>query len=201
MMKRIMVGCLLVLCLLLSGCGKKFLGYYCHYEETSTIVVLLNRDIDANKKDKIEEKINSFDNLETVNYYSREDYATTIGGNAQDLDIYDTFVVLFHSMDSIGTYIKELEAMSGVKSATQSNAKSNMALYNLKKNKTYTFTDSDEATEQDLVKGKYKIKKGAIVFTPEDKEKDASILYIKNGYLCGDAECNVIFFESDGTCK
>lgn len=200
-MKKLRVLFLIGLVFILSGCNNKYLGYYCHYEETSTIVVLLERDIDEKDLEKIEEKINSFDNIEMLNYYSVEDYAKELGGNAADLDIYATFVVLFHSMDNIGTYIQELSEMNGVKSATQSNAKSNVSLYNLKKNKTYTFADSDEATENDLVKGKYKIKKGAIVFTPEDKDKDASMLYIKDGHLCGDVECNTIYFESDGTCK
>lgn len=193
--------CVLGLMMLaLCGCGNKYKGYWCNYDETATIVVLLDKNNNESDRKKIEEKIEKFDNVSSSNFYSRDDYANELGGNVEDLDIYDTYVILFSSMDSIGTYVDELSEMSGVKSAEQSNAKTNMSLYNIKSFGKYTFTDSDEATESDLETGKYKTKKGVITFTP-DKDGKTKLLYIKDGLLCGDAECNQIFAKSTETCS
>ena len=97
--------------------------------------------------------------------------------------------------------VDELAELDGVFVALQSNAKTNISLYNIKKNGQYTFTDSDEALESDLVKGKYKIKTGVITFTPDMKDAKTKLLYIKDGHLCGDVECTQIYAKSDSTCK
>ena len=39
------------------------------------------------------------------NYYSKDDYATELGDDASTIDIYDTFVALFDSIDFICTSI------------------------------------------------------------------------------------------------
>lgn len=184
----------------LSGCGNKYKGYWCSYDETATIVVLMERDNTEKQRKAVEEKISNFINVSSSNYYSREDYANELGGDVNDLDIYDTFVILFDSMDSIGTYIKELQEMKGVRSAEQSNAKTNMSLYNIKSWNKYSYTNSDEATAKDLEVGKYKMKKGVITFTP-DGDGATRLLYIKDGLLCGDADCNKIYARSTETCS
>lgn len=201
-MKKILSIIFLVLLVLASsGCNKSYKGYWCRYNETATIVVLLNNDVTNEQKSTIENKINSFENLTSVNFYSKEDYATELDEETNDIDIYDTFVILFDSIDSIGTYIEELNTLSGVQEATQSNAKTNISLYNLKSFGNYTFTNSDEAEDSDLQTGKYKIKKGVITFTPNDKNAKTTMLYIKDKHLCGDVSCNEIYAESDETCS
>lgn len=198
--KKILI--LLIACVPLYSCGtKKYQGYWCNYDETATVVVLLKKDNSVKDRDNIENAINEYLNLESLNYYSREDYAKELGQDVSDIDIYDTYVIQFNSMDSIGTYVEELNKMSGVKEAKQSNAKSNIALYNIKKGHKYEFTNSDEAKEEDIIKGKYKIKNGVITFTPDDKKYSESLLYIKDGHLCADSDCNQIFAESDANCS
>jgi hypothetical protein len=103
-------------------------------------------------------------------------------------------------MDSIGTYIEELKQMSGVETAEQNYAKSNMSLFNIKPWGKYTYTDSDEATTADLEHGKYKKKKGVITFTPKTENGKVKLLYIKDEYLCGDAACTQIYARSNSTC-
>ena len=199
-MKKIKMIILLTIFMIgLSSCGtKKYEGYWCNYDETATIVVLLKNDNTEQDRNNLEKTFNGYLNLSSFNYYSREDYMAELG---EDVDIYATYVVQFNSMDSIGTYIEDLNKMSGVYEAKQSNAKSNIALYNIKKGHKYEFTNSDEATESDTIKGKYKIKNGVITFTPDDKEHKTTMLYIKNNHLCEDAECNRIFAASDQNCS
>ncbi|HAB67258.1 MAG TPA: hypothetical protein DCE23_07815 [Firmicutes bacterium] len=195
-LKLIILG---ILAIFLTGCGNKYKGYWCNYNETASIVVLLEDNIKSSERTKIEEKIETFDNVASSNYYSKEDYNIEIGDASSDLDIYASYFILLNSMDSVGTYVEELKQLPGVKSANQTNAKTNVSLYNIKSWGKYTYTDSDESTENDLETGKFKIKKGVITFTP-DKEGQTKLLYIKDGLLCGDADCNKIFAKSTSTC-
>ena len=158
MKKRINIVLLFVLTLLLTGCSNKYQGYWCQYTETATIDVQLEYDVTEEQKAAIEAKISSFDNIASMNHYSREDYAEELNTSIENIDVHENYVLLFNSIDSIGTYVDELAELDGVFVALQSNAKTNISLYNIKKNGQYTFTDSDEALESDLVKGKYKIK-------------------------------------------
>lgn len=201
MKKNIYIATLFLIGLLLSGCNNKYQGYWCRYEETSTIVVLLNKDNTKAQRTKIEETISNFESVESQNFYSREDYANELGENIENLDIYDTYVIVFDSMDSIGTYIEDLKKLDGVKEATQNNAKTNISLYNIQKGNKYTYSNSDEASEEDLETGTYKIKKGVITFTPDNNNSKTKLLYIKNGHLCADADCNEIFAESNENCS
>lgn len=199
--KGLYISVLLGLLLILSGCGnKKYQGYWCNYDETATIVVLLNENNTEENRKSISEKIESFDNVSSSNFYSKEDYAEELGEDVSNLEIYDTFVIHFDSFDSIGTYVDELGKMAGVKSSEQSNVKSGISLYNIQNKGKYTFTDSDEANSADLETGTYKIKKGVIVFTPNNNGQ-SRLLYIKNDSLCADADCNEIFAKSDETCS
>ena len=91
--------------------------------------------------------------------------------------------------------------MPGVKEAKQSNAKNNMSLYELKSNGTYTYKDSDEATKEDAVTGKYKIEKGIIKLTPSKEGEKLKILYTKNGRLCEDTDCNKIYSHGKDNCS
>ena len=183
--------------LFLTGCNNKYVGYWCKYNELATIVVLLNDDISEENKKAIEEKSAEYDNLTATNYYSKEDYQKVVGN---DKEIYAAYVLSFSSHDSIGTYIEELKQLPGVKDASQSNAKSNMSLYELKSDGTYTYKDSDEASKSDIVTGKYKISKGIIKFTPSKGDK-VRILYTKNERLCEDTDCNIIYSSGTTNCS
>lgn len=189
---------LAILCLLLTGCNNKYEGYWCRYNETATIVVLLKEDITESQKNTISDKINNFVNLDSVSYYNKENYSELIGDYSDSL--FDAYVVSFTSLDSIGTYVDELNKLDGVEDASQNSAKNNIELYHLGKNKKYSFTNSDEANDEDLINGKYKIKNGVITFNPTDGSK-TTMLYIKDEHLCGDAECTKIFAKSDAKCS
>ena len=175
-------------------------GYWCRYEETATIIALLKDNHTEAQKEAIKEKINKFEDIAGMNFYTKEDYAEELGGNVNEMDIRATFIITFSSADAIGTYIEELKKLDGVEDAKQSYAKTNIALYNIKSNKKYTFTNSDEAEEEDLVTGKYKEKNGVITFTPDDKDKESKLLYLKDNLLCQDSACEKIFFKSNETC-
>ncbi len=195
------IGLLLLSMLLLTGCGNDFKGYWCNYKETATIVVLLDDDHTEKQVDALQAKASEYDNVASTNYITREDYAKEQGMSLDDLDIHDTFVIYFTSMDSIGTYIEELEGMKGVTSATQNYAKASIKLFNIQSWGKYTFTDSDEAKPEDLEQGKYRIKNGVITFTAKGDKQSSRMLYIKDKHLCGDAECNEVFAESTDTCS
>ena len=199
--KLSLIVLLLVLPLILSGCGNKYKGYWCNYKELATIVVQFEDNHTDKQVEAIENKAASYDNVSSTNYITREDYAKEQGVSIDDLDIHDTFVIYFTSMDSIGTYIEEIKAMKGVLTADQNYAKANISLYNLKSWGKYEFTDSDEAREEDIEKGTYRIKNGVITFTPSDSKTSTKLLYIKDNHLCGDADCNEIYAESTETCS
>ena len=184
--------------IVLTGCNNKYTGYWCKYNETATIVVLLNDDITDEQKSKIEEKGATFENLSSSNYYSKQDYQSELKSNDE---IYASFVFSFTSHDSIGSYIDELKVMPGVREAKQSNAKNNMSLYELKSNGTYTYKDSDEAEKKDIVTGKYKIEKGIIKLTPDKDSTKTKLLYTKNGRLCEDTDCNRIYSHGKDNCS
>ncbi len=204
--KYIITGMIAIVILIILGVNfltnnsSKYQGYWCRYNETSTIVVLLNKNHKDSDRERISNKIETFENVDVVEYISREDYAEDFGLDPNEIDIYDTYRISLSTMDSIGTYIEELEKMSGVKSAEQNYAKSDLSLYNIKSWGKYTHADSDEITTSDLEYGKYKIKKGVITFTPESKKGKESMLYIKDDHLCGDAACKTIYTKSNSTC-
>ena len=193
-MKKVLLVISLLFIVLLGGCGKKdYYGYWCKYDETATIVILLEDNITEAQKSAIEAKINGFDNIVSSNYYSKEHYGVE--------DIYANYVVSFSSFDSISTYVDELNKMGGVNEAKQVNAKQNISLYNLEKGGKYTFTNSDEAKEEDIIEGKWKYKRGVIIFTPSSINADDILLYTKDGHLCSDADCTKIYFKSDKSCN
>jgi len=192
---------LIILPIILTGCGNKYKGYWCNYKELSTIVVQLKDDHTDADVEAIQKKAATYDNVSSTNYITREDYAKEQGISIDDLDIHDTFVIYFSSMDSIGTYIDEIEELDGILEVDQNYAKANISLYNLKSWGKYTFTDSDESNEEDLEKGTYRIKDGVITFTPSDSKTSTKLLYIKDNHLCGDPDCNEIYAESTDTCS
>ena len=53
---------------------------------------------------------------------------------------------------------------------------------------------------KDLETGKYKIKKGVITFTPDSKDGQDKMLYIKDDHLCEDPDCTKIFAASNESC-
>lgn len=181
--------------------NKEYLGYWCKYKETATIVVLLKDDYTQKQKTTIEDKIKSYSDIEAISTFSKEEYANQIGEDANEMDIHDAIVATFSSMNAIGTYIEEIKKMDGVLGTEQSYAKNNINLYNLKKHGKYTYADSDEALKEDIINGKYKEKNGVLTFKPEGKNKKEILLYYRDGILCEDAACSKLFFRSDKNCK
>ncbi len=200
MKKKITILLILLMSLCLTGCGKSYKGYWCKYDEISQIVVHLDDNYKSSHQTKIEAKIETFENVVSIVHYTKEDYAAQLGEDASNLDIYDSYVINLSSMDHIGTYIEDLEKMNGVHEAIQSRAKTNISLFNIQSWGKYTFTNSDEATESDLETGKFKEKKGVLTFTPKNGKGEQKLLYIKDDYLCGDANCNQIYARSNSTC-
>lgn len=199
-MKRIKILLMITCLLLITGCGPKYKGYWCRYQEASTVVVLLEKNHTEAQKNKISDTINKFEDIDALHYYTREDYANEIGGNVEDMDIYDTYVVSFSSNNSIGTYIEELNKLGGVKEAKQSNAKTDMSLYHFISSRRYTYANSDEAKEEDLVTGIYKEKDGVLTFIPDNAQLKTTMLYLKDGLICEDSMCKKIYFRSDNKC-
>ncbi len=195
----IIIGLLLIICTSIYRWqnNKKYQGYWCSYVEHSLIVVQLKDGHTDEDDKKLVEKIETFDNVISNSYQPKEGYEEEL---SNDPDINDAYVVSFSSLDNIGTYIEELEKMPSVVQVTQQNAKVNMALYNLESSSKYTFKDSDEAEEKDIEKGKYKIKNGVITFTPDKKDAETKLLYIKDDHLCEDPDCTRIFASSNETC-
>ena len=200
MKRKLYTTLIIIMILFLTGCKNEYQGYWCTYDETATIVVLFKDGYKAADKQAVENKVASFDNVESSTFYTKEDYANQMGLDPNEMNIYETYIVTFDSMEAVGTYVEQLNKMSGVLKAEQSYAKNNIALYNLQSFGKYTFTNSDEAEEKDLETGKYKEKDGVIIFTPDDKTKDKKMLYPKSNYLCGDAACNKIYAKSNSTC-
>ena len=190
---------LLLLLIFITGCNNKYVGYWCKYSETATIVVLLKDDITEEQKNAIEEKAKNYENISATNYYSKEDYKEIMNDTQEE--IYASFVFTFNSHESISTYVEEIKAMDGVKEASQSNVKSDMSFYELKSNGKYTFKDSDEAKEEDIINGKYKVEKGIIRFIPEKDKNNIKLLYVKNDRLCEDTDCNKIFSKGKDNCS
>jgi hypothetical protein len=62
-----------LLVLFITGCNNKYVGYWCKYNETATIVVLLNDDITEEQRNNIEETAKNYENISGTNYYSKED--------------------------------------------------------------------------------------------------------------------------------
>ena len=62
-MKKSLILVIICLCLLLTGCGNKYKGYWCNYDETATIVVLLDRDNTEKEREIISNKIEEFQNV------------------------------------------------------------------------------------------------------------------------------------------
>lgn len=189
-----------IMALCLTGCTNEYKGYWCTYDETATIVVLFEDDYKEKEKLAVAAKIDDFENVESISFYTKEDYAEQMGLDPSSMDIYETYIVTFNSMESVGTYVEQLGKMNGVHKAEQSYAKNNIAIYNLGEFGKYTYTNSDEAKEEDLETGKYKEKDGVIIFSPDNKEKEKKMLYPKDEYLCGDAACNKIYAKSNATC-
>lgn len=181
--------------------NKEYHGYWCKYKETATIVVLLKDNHTEKQKKAIEDKLNSYKDIEAMNTFSKDEYANQIGGDANEMDIHDAIVATFSSMDAIGTYLEELKKLDGVLSTEQSYAKNDINLYNLKKDGTYTYADSDEALKKDIIEGKYKEKKGVLTFKPNNKKEKQVLLYFRDGILCEDSGCSKLFFRSDKSCQ
>lgn len=194
MKKSLMIIVSLLFVVLLSGCGNKYEGYWCRYTETATIVILLEDDMSEAQNEELIKTITSYDNLQAYTYYDK----TVFDESGED--IYNSYFVSFNSTDGVTTYIEQLVKLPGVLDVTQNSAKTDFELYHLDKKNKYTFSNSDEALEEDIIKGKYKIKKGVITFTPNDSD-NTSMLYIKDDHLCGDSQCTVIYAKSNETCS
>ena len=64
MKKKLYILILLTITMLLTGCTKKYEGYWCTYDETATIVVLLNDDYKEKEKQAIEDAVKEYENVE-----------------------------------------------------------------------------------------------------------------------------------------
>lgn len=179
----------------------EYKGYWCMYEESSNILIQLEDDHTEKDRKAIEATIEEFDSVTSISYMSKEQYAEDIGGDPNEMDIYATYFISLSTLDSIGTYIEELKELEGVYEVQQHSAKTNVSLFNIKSWGKYSYTDSDEATTEQLEYGNYKVKKGVITFTPDEKGKQTKILYMKDGYLCGNASCTKIYAKSNSTCE
>ena len=61
---------LLATVLLLTGCGKKYIGYWCNYDEAAVITVLMKDGYTESDKTKIEKVLNDYDRNDVYYYIS-----------------------------------------------------------------------------------------------------------------------------------
>lgn len=181
---------------MLSGCTKKeYVGHWCNYEETGTIIVLLDHEISSSNKDNIEDIINTYQDINTYDFISKEDLASTTSVDINT--VYDTYFIYFENTDSIDDALITLQNTKGIYSATKENIKSNVSLYNLKNDNTFEYQEAI-GDEELIIKGKYKIKDNKIEFKSEEKVNN---LYLKDSFICKDETCNKIYVKTDASCE
>ena len=87
MKKKIQLLFLLLIPVILTGCGNKYKGYWCNYKELSTIVVQMEDNHTEAQVEAIQAKANEYDNVSSTNYITREDYAKEQGVEIRLYDI------------------------------------------------------------------------------------------------------------------
>lgn len=196
-MKKLKLLFILICLIFLSGCDKKdYIGYWCSYEETGTIIVLLDQNITEKEKNNLEDIINTYEDMTTYDFISKENLAQD--NNSDISSIYDTYFIYFNSTETIDEALLTIQSTKGVFSATKENIKSNIAFYNLDKNKKFTYKDNIDNEDGIKISGKYKVKDNKITFKSAEKVND---LYIKDGFICGDENCDKIFTKTNELCE
>ena len=112
MKKKTIIICLITIALLvaialvLDNKTSKYEGYWCKYEETATIVVLLSKNNTEDQRKAVEAKIETFENIRTTAFYSKEDYADEI----KEMD--DRFSVIVDNWDDDSIPLLSLNSQS-----------------------------------------------------------------------------------------
>ena len=182
--------------LLLTGCGnKKYVGYWCKYEETGTIIVTLNEDNTKKQRESIEKVISNFTGLSSYDYVPKENFTAE---STTDGEAFDTYFIYFMDTTTIDEHTMALEKLDGVKKVEENNVKTNVSLYQFVDSKNYKFQDGIGVEDDLKVKGTYKINENAIQLT---SPANTTTLYIKNDYLCADTACNIIYTKTDDKCE
>lgn len=193
-MKKYLLG--LIVIIMCFGCSNKdYDGYWCKYQETGTIVVLLDNASDK-AKTTINQTIESLEGLQNYDFVSKEDFKSNLD-DSSNIEVYDTYFIYFDSINAIDDNIIKLSSLEGVKSATKNNIKSNVTLYHLDNNK-YTLKNTTDKTSDNEEEGKFSIKDNEITL---NSNGTISTLFIKDEYLCSDESCNTIYRKSNELCE
>lgn len=186
----------LLVLLITTGCGnKEYVGYWCKYEETGTIIVTLNENNTSAERAAIEKVIGNFNGLSSYDFMDKETFANETG---EEGEAYDTYFIYFLDNTTIDEALMSLQKLSGVKNVEKNNIKTNVSLYEFIDSKKYKYQDSLGIEEKYNVTGTYKINDKVLNLT---SPTNTTTLYIKDDYLCADSACNTIYTRTNEYCE
>ncbi len=168
--------------------SSEYEGYYCNYIEDKSMRIVLEDDTSISVRTKIEDVINSFDNLSTFDYLPKETFI-----DEESDEAYDTYLVYFTD-DVVDDYVEVVEELSGVNEVFIDSIKSNIVLIEFIDKDDYKYQNGLDVLEESKIKGKYEINENVI-----NLENDK--IYIKNDFLCLDEECTMILSKTDNRCE
>lgn len=181
-----------ILLVLITGCGNKYKGYWCNYDEAGTIIVELKTNNSKSDRNTIEKVINNFNDLASFDFLPKDSFTDTDNGEA-----FDTYLIYFNDTSILDEHVITLKKLKGVKDVEKNYIKNNVKLYEFVDNKNYKYQDGLGVEDNLKVKGKYKIGEEVIKLeSPANKSE----LIIKDKYLCADKDCNTIFTKTDKNC-
>ena len=182
-MKKFYIGVLVLVVILLSGCGSKFKGTWCRYVEVPSSLVVLKAEVSEEEYQKILQYIGTITNLRSYDIVNDIEDATTL------VNIY------YMNEENIANYENDFRSLSGVSKVE--NKRISVVEDKLTINdKNYIFDTSLNSLAASEVKGNYNIKDDLLTLEGGTK------FYFKNKFLCYDDACNKFLTKSIGaTCK
>ena len=189
---KVLMLCLVSMCL--TGCfNRQYVGYWCNFEEKETIRIEMKENYSTSNKKKIEKLIGNFAGLVSYDFIPGSEFSDSADGDAAD-----TFLIYFDSYDLIDEYVITIDGLNGVDEVYKDSIKTNVSLYEFVNGRKFKLQDALGIDEDLKVSGTYKIKDDTIEVNRSTK---TDVLYIKNGYLCGDSGCNMIYSKTDNMCN
>src|SRR5574344_779809 len=178
-MKKIKLLSLLLACLCICGCSKKYMGTWCLYTDTPTSLIILKSDVSDSDLTKIKAYIESLSDLKSYDVIPKIEDAN------QMINVY------YQNDENTAKYLAKLSAMSGVESVT--NDIKNIATDSIKiTSKDYTYGTKLDTKYAFETTGTYKISGNVLTLDSQKK------LYYKDSYLCLDETCNTLFSKVSG---
>ncbi len=180
----------------ITGCGnKKYIGYWCKYDEKGTIVITLKDEITDKQRAKVKSVIENFNGLETWDFIAK---GTVVSEEYPDGQTNDTYIVYFSNDDTIDESKLAIEKLDGILEVQKKTIKANVSLYEFVDKKNYKYQDGLGIDDKFKVTGLYEINDNTITLQSPTKTSE---IYIKDDYLCADKDCNTIYTKTDNNCE